>query len=189
MKSVFDVAETIDIDKSDAYIRTYPNIVEYFAGKDVLGAEDLLRGALLVYGWMPTALRKIGPDEDVRRATKTLNRVRRTGVMSDDELRQVITLTNHSLVGASKLLHFLSPLHFAIWDSRIYTFLHGGKPHHYQLQNLSTYRQYHAILDELTASQRFASFHTQINAKIGYTVSPYRALEITMFHSVRNATS
>lgn len=181
-ENIFELASQTSIDQSNTYIITYPYIVDYFAGCNPLTAKDLLCGALMVYGWMPTTLKSITSGKSLVELTAMLNDVRRRGSITDDELGRVTGLTNNSLVGASKLLHFLAPDQFAIWDSKVYAFIHGRHPHPYQVQSTAKYREYLSTLEELCSRAEFPAFHESINSKIGYPVSPFRASEIVMFH-------
>jgi len=77
--------------------------------------------ALAAYGWMPTIMDSVEYNEqNVKQAIKHMTSVRR--IDDKDTIRhfEVLSrLTNHSYVGVSKFLHFLSPNSFAIFDSRI----------------------------------------------------------------------
>jgi hypothetical protein len=48
-----------------------------------------------------------------------LHKARKGSQLSDSELTLIVQFANRSVVGASKLLHILSPESFAIWDSRV----------------------------------------------------------------------
>ena len=42
--------------KEDTYTLSYPYILNYFSGLDKIGVRELVCGAHIVYGWMPTIL-------------------------------------------------------------------------------------------------------------------------------------
>jgi hypothetical protein len=92
-------------------------------------------------------------------------------------------LINHSMVGASKLLHFVNPQAFAIWDSKIYRFVHSKAPHQYRVNSPKAYSDYLCLLAKLQCDKRFPAFHVSINQKMGYPVSALRAIEIVMFQN------
>ena len=96
-------------------------------------------------------------------------------------MEYISTVINHSIVGASKLLHFANPGKFAIWDSKIYTFVHEKKPHEYRVKNIDTYREYLALVEGIRQAHGFDLFYKKVNNKIGYDVSALRAIELVMF--------
>ena len=183
MQDVFDLEPATNILADDSYILSYPHLLSYFATKKSLGAEDVVRGAHMVYGWMPTILELYsGPTKlDLVEAADLLTEARSAGTLTDAELGKIAGLVNNSLVGASKLLHFIAPNNFAIWDSNVYAFVFNERPHNYRVKQVAKYRKYLGILRELQADQRFSQFHKSMNSKIGYTVSPLRALELVMY--------
>jgi hypothetical protein len=79
------------------------------------------------------------------------------------------------------LLHFAAPEHFAIWDSKIYAFVFEGKPWGYRVNKLGPYRQYLATLANICSQPAFPAFRASVNGKLGYDVSPLRAIELIMF--------
>lgn len=108
------------------YFSSYPyllNLAARLSSED--GAVDPRVLALAVYGWMPTVLgrfdeggvlpglvgaeayRSVSSIKDVKTAYSFL-----CG-MGD------IAPVNHSWIGTSKFLHFINPMCFPIWDSRV----------------------------------------------------------------------
>jgi hypothetical protein len=114
-------------------------------------------------------------------AAQLLSKARQRGRVDDIELQRLASLINNSLVGASKLLHFIAPSEFAIWDSKVYAFVFGQRAHQYRMSDITKYRHYHDILELLRKDNRFERFHNSINSKMGYIVSPIRALEVVMY--------
>lgn len=82
--------------------------------------------AHMVYGWMPTILNEandeIGKwaDKDWARIKVCLKKVESGEKLSIGELKNVMALTNNSIVGTSKLLHFINPDVYPIYDSRVF---------------------------------------------------------------------
>jgi hypothetical protein len=110
-----------------------------------------------------------------------LTRAKRTGELTNEEIASLASLINNSLVGTSKLLHFVAPENFAIWDSRIYRFLFERTPHVYRVRSVELYREYLETLAQLRSDSRFPSFHRSVNEKLDYPVSTLRAIELIMF--------
>ncbi|QSA96515.1 hypothetical protein [Methylococcus sp. EFPC2] len=183
MTDIFNLEPNTTVLQDDSYILSYPHLLSYFAAKQSFGPEDVVCGAHMVYGWMPTVLELYpeSPNIDLPKAAELLTKAKTTGVLTDDEIEQLARLVNNSLVGASKLLHFVSPERFAIWDSKIYAFVYRERPHNYRVSQVSKYRSYLTKLDQHQKDSRFATFHNSVNTKIGYSVSALRALELVMF--------
>lgn len=182
---LLDLAESLVITSGDSYILSYPSLLSFFGSRKDFSEAEFVCGAHMVYGWMPTIL-ELHPDPpsvDLATCARLLTKARAGGLLADNEIRQLADVMNNSLVGASKLLHFAAPDTYAIWDSRIYTYLYGRKPHHYQVSDISKYRDYHNQLIEYQKDPRFLGFHKTVSAKLGYPVSGLRALELVMFQN------
>ncbi|MGB8060369.1 MAG: hypothetical protein WCF26_00545 [Candidatus Sulfotelmatobacter sp.] len=157
-------------------------MLNYFAAKPSVTPEELVCGAHMAYGWMPTILELYTkkPNIDLSIAAGLLNTAKVTGTLTDVQIEQLACLVNNSLVGASKLLHFISPHKFAIWDAKVYAFVYQEKAHN-RVRNVSKYRSYLGLLSRHKQDSRFSEFHASVNDKIGYEVSPFRALELIMY--------
>jgi len=183
MQDIFDLEPTTNIVANDSYILSYPHLLSYFETKTSFDIEDVVCGAHMVYGWMPKILNlNAGPIKlDLVEAAGILTKVKSTGTLTDSELQKIRSLVGNSLVGASKLLHFITPNSFPIWDSNVYAFVFNERPHNYRVKQVSKYRKYIDILKKLKEDHRFNRFHRSISSKIGYAVSPLRALELVMY--------
>ncbi|MCD0420835.1 DUF6308 family protein [Rubrivivax sp. JA1024] len=183
MRDIFSLEPTTEILADDSYVVSYPYLLEYFSSKPSLEAGDVVRGAHMIYGWMPTIL-ELYPEQGrsgLDAAAQTLAKARVGSELSDKEIEALASLVNNSLVGASKLLHFVAPNHFPIWDSKVYSFVHEKRSHHYRVNSIPTYRKYVALLKDLAAKPDFQKLHASVQNKLGYNVSPLRALELVMF--------
>jgi hypothetical protein len=183
MTDIFDLEAHTRVLQDDSYILSYPHLLGYFAGKTTFDEADIVRGAHMVYGWMPTVLElhPEPPSRDLAAGAAILTKAKSTGILSDREIALLAALINNSLVGASKLLHFVAADHFAIWDSKIYAFVFQQKPHNYRVNDVVKYRRYLSMLSSVRRDSRFGAFHASVNRKIGYEVSPLRAIELVMF--------
>jgi len=182
MRDIFELEKHTEIDRNQSYIRSYPHLVAWLGGRERLNGGDVTCAAHMVYGWMPTVLElHVSDGFGIDDAAVLLNMARREGKLADPAVAQLAGLVNHSVVGASKLLHFLSPEAFAIWDSRIYRFIYQKAPHQYRVNSVSEYQGYLELLRDLQRDARFPSFHASVNEKMGYPVSALRALEVVMF--------
>lgn len=191
MLDVYQLEPQTQINRAQSYIRSYPHILASLASCHVLTEQDFICGAHMVYGWMPTVL-EIHASESlgVLDGVSLLHKARTQGQLSCSEIQQLAQLVNRSVVGASKLLHFINPEAFAIWDSRIYCFTNPGKkPHQNRVNNAEAYGRYLMLLQQLRQDERFPVFHASINQKMGYPVSALRALEVVMFLNSKGAAA
>ncbi|WP_394562119.1 hypothetical protein [Aquipseudomonas alcaligenes] len=182
MRDVYQLEPFTQIDRAQSYVRSYPHILAHLASCKVLTERDFICGAHMVYGWMPTIL-EIHATESVTvpDGVSLLQKARAQGQLSCSEIQRLAQLVNRSVVGASKLLHFVNPEAFAIWDSRIYSFIYEQAPHQNRVNNSAAYERYLMLLQQLRQDERFPAFHASINQKMGYPVSALRALEVVMF--------
>jgi hypothetical protein len=135
-------------------------------------------GRAPAYGWLPTILElhPESPNIGLAGVARLLARAKRDGVLTNDEIDSLASVVNNSLVGASKLLHFVAPEHFAIRDSRIYAFVFERKPSHHSIRQVERYRDYLDILTEIRGDPRFPEFHRSVDDKVGYRVSALRGV-------------
>lgn len=185
MRDVFALEPKTSIVAHESYIRSYRAIEAHFASIAEFDADAFIVATHVVYGWMPTILELAeDTDDKIDAAVSALNRSR-SGSLTDNDLSLLLRIVNNSLVGTSKLLHFASPAQFAIWDSRVYSFVFGREPYHYRMNSIPDFREYHRVLDHIKADARFPGFHEAVNDKVGYRVSPLRAVELIMYNNSR----
>jgi hypothetical protein len=182
MPDVFELEKRTRILANDSYVLAYPHLLSYFSPIADFSAADFVRGAHMVYGWMPTIL-DLHSDSNVnfQKVADLLTTAKRSGALTDSEIEMIAALVNNSFVGASKLLHFVVPDSFAIWDSKIYSYVFNERPYNHRVNQVSKYRFYLNLLDMLTKDKRFGNFHESVNRKLNYEVTQIRALEIVMF--------
>lgn len=182
MQDVFLLQQTTEVLQDDSYVASYPYLLKYFSSKTSFAPEDVVLGAHMAYGWMPTVLELYPePGNDLVTAAELLTKAKAGSALTATELESLAALVNNSLVGASKLLHFVAPDHYAIWDSRVYSFFCEKRPHSYRVNNVETYKEYIKSLNDLRYRVEFPDFHKSVQKKLGYVVSPLRALELIMF--------
>lgn len=172
------------LDREDSYLISYPEFVRFFRELDLIDRHHLIIGAHLVYGWMPTILRFKSIYFD--QVARMLNDVKAGRRLGEDELDAVKELINNSMVGTSKLLHFVNPHLYPIWDSRISRFI-TGKAYHYFVNDVASYLAYLAMCQTLVQDARFPAFHRSVEHKLGYAVSPLRAVELVIYTTAQGA--
>ena len=143
-------AEDIIIPSDEKYLTTYLEFVQYFKNLDKLSEHNTIIGISFTYSWMPTIL-DIRYDK-IQEATQILNYAKQGSRPSLTDLEILKCCFNNSIVGSSKLLHFINPDKFAIWDRRVYWYLFAKAPHSYRVENNNTYLDYLFLCDHLTNS-------------------------------------
>jgi hypothetical protein len=99
--------------RAATYLRTYPVLLTLATASAVDDTTDFLQLATAVYGWMPRVVR-LDPNH-LDRAVAGLRRAKEATDTSqaDGQIADVAACL-HSVVGASKLLHFANPELFPI---------------------------------------------------------------------------
>lgn len=173
------IAHKIDLTEEN-YFLSYPYFVRYFQNIQTINLENIFIGISFTYSWMPTILKSIKL-ENSERLTSILNEVKNGKEINEEELAELKKSFNNSLVGTSKLLHFINPKQYAIWDSRVFRFLYNEEPHKYKLEKPKAYNDYLKLIKNLTAEKTFETFYKLMKQKVGYEITEYRALELAFF--------
>lgn len=181
----FKDANDLNMDKGDSYLFAYPHFLHFFEHKPTLTEQDLVIGIHFTYGWMPTIF-KFGDTDTISSALEILNRAKANKPITVDDLQILKTLFKNSLVGTSKLLHFINPQAFAIWDSRVFRYLTQQYPTNEKMGNCAAYLEYLDFCKALIADQRFAACRTELEVQIGYAISAMRTVELVMFMKGKN---
>jgi len=92
------------------------------------------------------------------------------------------------MVGLSKLLHFINPIDYAIWDSRIFKYI-TEKKSQYGIDKVENYLAYLEKLREIINLNGYGELHNLVEKQFEYAISPMRAIEILMFETDRNRKS
>ena len=177
---IIEVEKLIKFAPEDSFICSYPEFIKYFKNVKHIERHHLIIAANFTYGWMPTMFRF--KSSNFEKAIEVLNRAKQENFIDDKDLQCLVNLINNSIVGASKILHFVNPEHFGIWDSRVYRYLFGNFSM-LKLNKFDNYRTYLKDCQEVIKDFKFAPVHKSINDKIGYQVTPVRAAELVMFMS------
>ncbi|WP_182872317.1 hypothetical protein [Bradyrhizobium diazoefficiens] len=98
----------------------YSALIRLFSQLDHRRDDDLLAGALAVYGWMPTMMDELSSRDELKALIAELIGTKPdlvVGVLDRYQGTGALRSVNNSIVGTSKLLHFFLPEKVAIWDS------------------------------------------------------------------------
>ena len=162
------------------YLLSYPFFLNYFQNLESINLENLVIGISFTYSWMPTILKALNL-KNTEKVVFILNEVKKGKLIDEQQLTTLKTTFNNSLVGTSKLLHFINPKQYAIWDSRVFRFLNNVEPHKYRLEKPRAYIEYLKLIEELKNEKAFTAFFELMKQKVGYDITEYRALELAFF--------
>ena len=162
------------------YLLSYPYFLNYFQNLESINLENLVIGISFTYSWMPTILKALNL-KNTEEVLFILNEVKKGKLIDEQQLTTLKTTFNNSLVGTSKLLHFINPKQYAIWDSRVFRFLNNVEPHKYRLEKPRAYIEYLKLIEELKKEKAFTAFFELMKQKVGYDITEYRALELAFF--------
>lgn len=103
-------------EKKEFYVPQY-KALHNFCKTSSLESDDIRIISMAIYAWMPTMLK--GKDHELSDdLIKILKSAKENHTLiSSNDLKFVAKFMNNSFVGASKLLHFLNPELYPIWDS------------------------------------------------------------------------
>ncbi len=174
----------------DSYTKSYCALLSYFSNKDQLTKDQLIVGAHAVYGWMPKILRIDLDESDV----KALNQAKQSVKLFPEQLIKLRNSIGNSIIGVSKLLHFINPSFYPIYDTHIYKFLcshndSNNKGHFYQVNNIEVYQGYVQSMRDAAETEQGKVIKTLVSANIKYDVTPIRAIELSMFYMQRDSNS
>lgn len=158
---------------------SYPDFLKYFSDLKTITRHNLTIGINFTYGWMPTIFDFRSDNFDS--ALDILNEVKSGTKSTTDNLVLLKGLLNNSLVGTTKLLHFINPDNFAIWDSRVYRYLTDKEPYDNRIGNCKTYLDYLVFCDYLTKQKEFNSLQKSVEKQVGYPMTAYRVAELVMY--------
>jgi len=166
------------IDASEQYLRTYPALLRSTAilAKEI-GEDALPAISHMAYGWMPTILKKFSDSEpDIVGPA--------TGCRSFEEASALIqslddSPINNSWVGMSKVLHFINPEFFPIWDSRVSK--HFGLKYDYQINNRKHFLEYLTFVAKHRNKDEVKKVEEAFVKQAGYSVTDVRACEFILF--------
>ncbi len=154
---------------------SYFLFLQFFS--EPLSEEKIMQGAYMVYGWMPTMLRIKGP----KKLIIDLAEAGKNDTVSTQLLAACASVLNNSLVGTTKLLHFINPKTYPIWDSRVYRALFREKPYRYRVEQPKAYMGYLNWITKMEQCPDFHTMKTRFEQEAGYPVSNTRAGEATLY--------
>ena len=174
--------DAIDFDVFDSYVykKSYFEILSFFQEERILQESHLIIFAQIIYGSMPTMVNINLKNKD--KLLAILSKARDGGEVNLEEIKIIKEYINNSLVGTSKLLHFLNPKMYAIWDSRIYRYI-TGKSNSHGIGDVKTYIAYLESIKYMSSQDGYEKLHQKIAKHFEYDIQPSRVMEIIMFQT------
>ncbi len=172
-------------DRDHFYLGSYPFILKHFAAlrfdRTKTDSDRFWQALIMVYSWMGRGTLKQFDNtlKRYREICPLLLKVRRTGIISEDDLRKLSqTVCQGSVIATSKLLHFLKPNHFAIWDTRV-SRIACGVTQYMTINKPKIYLDYLEWLKGLKIDSRTTSV---VQEHLGIrNASPLRVKEFVLF--------
>jgi len=181
IKSITTLLEKMDPVTEDTYLAVYPDLIEAAKKLNDGSLEGIIAVAHMVYGWMPTILTF---DREKLKNISLHGKIN-NGSIDRLFLTNMKGAVNNSIVGVSKLLHFLNPDVYAIWDSRVYHAIFKKNPYGYRVNNVEIYIQYIVKMRALIESKEIDSIQKRL-IELGYCseeASKMRCLELILFYN------
>ena len=161
------------------YMVSYPILLE--AAQNLMssmGANAVVPIAHIAYGWMPTILKKYNPDQkELRRVFEAKD----VGSFCEAKVSVAGFNTspiNNSIVGLSKVLHFINPHYFPIWDSRVA--IHFGIKNQ-SVNSLKKYYDYLDIINVLNKHNSTEMLQKLVSTELNFEITKTRSSELILF--------
>jgi hypothetical protein len=181
-ENIYRDAKKLKLTENDSYIDSYTAFLNYFNELPIMEHKHLIISSHFVYGWMPTMIQLNSKNSE--EVLKYLNAVKSNHDLKENEIEIIKECVNNSMVGTSKLLHFINPKNYAIWDSRIFRYV-TGKKSQYGISNPKSYLQYLEKMKSISQSEKYYKIHDIVQGHFKYSITPMRAIEIVMFETDR----
>ena len=162
-----------------SYVKSYESIIDFF-NDNQLNENSLIQGAHMIYGWMPTILNITKHDLDTQNVLLSVEKISKE--IDEANLIVLIKFMNNSNVGASKLLHFIYPEKYPIWDSKICKII-TDKSYPQKVQNTINYMNYCEAIQNLINElpENLKNFKREFEEIFKYKISNVRATELMLF--------
>ena len=175
--------------KTDLYSEAYLSLARLFPNIQKTNWDGAVAALHIVYGWMPT-IPKLKTYQhwnatDKSRLVNILQKAKRGMSLNSDELLHLKVFSNNSIVGGSKILHFVSPKLFPIWDTRVArAFYNRKKVYAQQVNDIECYLNYREVLLSWMKNAKVSRQLSLIKGLAPFlkTVTDLRMIELVLFH-------
>jgi hypothetical protein len=143
--------------QSLTYLRTYQSILEAVAILPRAPETFFSQVAIFAYGWMPRVAR-INPDYYKEAGGFLVSVAQTKEIQINSDAVSKISECLHSVIGASKVLHFVRPDIYPIWDSKVAKIWYGKDLPQTKMSNPKTYIEYAEGVHELKSCNEISAF-------------------------------
>lgn len=167
------------IDPNHHYLKSYPLLLQSTAQLcNSLGSDAIPVIAHLAYGWMPTILTF---DFDSKDNAHLMTARHARNISSGMSIIQSLHVSpvNNSWVGLSKVLHFMNPTVFPIWDSKVAA--NFGISGHHHMKKKSMYLDYLDFVSTKLQTPSVTNVQSVFYSRVGYEITAVRACELILF--------
>ena len=172
------------VDPTHHYVKSYPLLLKSTAHLcDAMGSNAVPGVAHIVYGWMPTILKNLTFDDHINDhliAARQINDFQSAFNLVDGLETSPI---NNSWVGLSKVLHFINPEFFPIWDSVV---ARNFGVSDYRIKQKKIYTNYMKFISENLEFKSVSTVQDLFEKRANYTISNVRACEFILFTAPKN---
>jgi hypothetical protein len=177
--ALLEDSKALDWTGTESFMFSYDHFLRFFQQRTSLTLSYFVIGAHFTYGWMPTIL-DFRPLE-LQTCLNILNKVHSHQTILDSEILTLASVVNGSLVGVSKLLHFVDPNRYAIWDSNVCEYLNSLTGSKWKVGEFESYLNYQKLLRSLQSHSVMTELRNTVGHRFDGEVSDLRILEIVMF--------
>lgn len=156
-------------------LESYYDFIHCFENKKRLDRKDIIFGIAMAYSWMPTIPRT--PEITQTEVNLVNSLVKKFDEKKFENLTRIV---NNSIVGTSKLLHFLAPDKYPIWDKNVRKAFPLEKNYDYNVNKFTHYFEYKKYCEDLIDNEeKFGEIKKQVKKKDGkYHIRYYSKLRI-----------
>ena len=142
----------------DVVFNHYIYLLEFVNNIQKNNITDLIGLIHMCYGWMPTMYKKSNISlYSNKELINDLWQNVKEGSLDEKYLKTLKTISNNSIKGSSKLLHFCNPEMYAIYDTRVFNSIVGRKQSDTTVNNIDYFIYYIKTLREWSKDKDFIS--------------------------------
>ena len=112
---------------NDTYSDSYIEFIKFFSHIQAIDYHSLVISSYFTYGWMPTILKNFNHSNNIDKVLMILNKVKNNEEIFEKDYCELVTCINNSVIGVSKILHFINPDNYPIFDSRVKNYFKKNK--------------------------------------------------------------
>ena len=149
-----DVRERI---AKDVILDFHPPLVAHFSGIQTVTWPSAVAALHCVLSWMQSKqilTKKLAPVAafDAQKKDRVVALLQKVGqgggLLTEEELKELLPFTTNSSIGLSKLLHFFAPNTYPIWDTLVANVFFQPKPNYNFVRSVQTLEKYRKTLEQ-----------------------------------------